>query len=311
MTAPVPIDSYWIHELKALAGKLSVLFVDDNAQLRKETSNLLSKFFFIVQCASSGEEGLQKYRTTPFDVVITDLRMDGMNGLEFCRQIRMIRPSQSIMVLSGYPESDQLMQLIELGVDRFVEKPLIPADFLPILAAVCRETIQNKNLLHQMWRERASLELVQTATFVFQSLQEARDLACTLATLCPEPERTLQGLMELFVNSVEHGNLGITYEEKSSLKKVDYWEREIEKRMKLPKNKHKVVQVDFKRVGNALNFLVEDMGEGFNFENYMQISKYRLFDNHGRGIALCNLVYFDELNYSPPGNRVEAVLYLK
>ena len=70
----------------------------------------------------------------------------------------------------------------------------------------------------------------------FRTLDSARDIATVLANAFPQPKRVVIGLTELLVNAVEHGNLGITYEEKSRLREAEKWESEVDARLADPAN---------------------------------------------------------------------------
>ena len=75
-------------QLKNKAKKLSILYVEDEAEVRDRTVNLLSNFFPNIDVAVDGEEGLEKYLQNSYDIVITDILMPKMNGLELISHIR-------------------------------------------------------------------------------------------------------------------------------------------------------------------------------------------------------------------------------
>ena len=80
-------------------------------------------------------------------------------------------------------------------------------------------------------------------TFLYRTLAEARDLASVLAKTCGESRRAVLGLSELMINAVEHGNLGITYNDKSRLNLTDSWGTEVERRLQMDGYRDKVVTV--------------------------------------------------------------------
>lgn len=81
-----------------------VLLVDDNRDGLLVRSLLLEELGYRVQIAESGEEGLKLFRTSNFDVVVTDYRMPHMNGVEFIGRIRLENPNARIILLSGFVE---------------------------------------------------------------------------------------------------------------------------------------------------------------------------------------------------------------
>jgi hypothetical protein len=132
--------------------------------------------------------------------------------------------------------------------------------------------------------------LLEEAHFTYRTIEEARDLASVLARACPDAESTVIGLTELLVNAVEHGNLGITYDEKSALLAEGGWAAEVARRLTLPENQGKRVDVRFQRADSELRFTICDRGNGFEWERYLDIDPRRAFDRHGRGILMARHV---------------------
>jgi anti-sigma regulatory factor (Ser/Thr protein kinase) len=116
------------------------------------------------------------------------------------------------------------------------------------------------------------------------------------------------GLSELLINAVEHGNLKIRYEDKSRLVATDTWKEEVSKRLLAPEYKNKKVLVNFKREDNINRILIEDEGDGFEWDNYLKLDPQRAFDSHGRGIAMAKMMSVDEINYLGCGNKVELIV---
>ena len=146
--------------------------------------------------------------------------------------------------------------------------------------------------------------MMDKGEFCFRSLNDGRNLAVMLANACPDPDNVVLGLTELIINAVEHGNLGIGYKEKSRLNANGGWENEISRRLALPSNKDKCVTIEFTKNHKEIEFLITDEGAGFDWEEYMKISPNRAFDNHGRGIAMANLISFNHIEYLESGNKV-------
>ena len=116
------------------------------------------------------------------------------------------------------------------------------------------------------------------------------------------------GIVEIFVNAVEHGNLGLTYADKSALLKKDAWQAEIDRRMVLPEYRGRRVFVRLEIQPERSTLSIRDEGSGFDWQPFMEIQPERAFDLHGRGIAMSKLMSFDEVNYSGCGNTVELVV---
>ncbi|MCF6298519.1 MAG: ATP-binding protein, partial [Thiomicrorhabdus sp.] len=142
---------------------------------------------------------------------------------------------------------------------------------------------------------------LQTASFHIKTIEDAKSLACALAFITPKPQEAVVGLFELMTNAIEHGNLEITYEEKTTLILTNQLQAEIKRRQKLPENRDKFVSIKFERNSNALQFTIQDMGQGFNHASYLDFSVERAMDSHGRGVMIANKLSFDELHYEDNG----------
>ncbi|MFH7319766.1 response regulator [Desulfurivibrio sp. D14AmB] len=107
---------------------LKLLLVEDDELLR----NSLELFFENEGCRllarESAEEGLDILRRQPFDVVITDFRLPGMNGLDFLRALQELQPAAQKILLTAYMNETVLAEAFRLGVHEFIEKPLSTDD---------------------------------------------------------------------------------------------------------------------------------------------------------------------------------------
>ncbi len=101
----------------------SVLVVEDDLSIRRSLRAVLSELQFEVGEAASGEEALVALRQRPFDVVLMDLNMPGMGGMEACRRTRREFPARSIIVITVRDEEDDKVQALEAGADDYVTKP--------------------------------------------------------------------------------------------------------------------------------------------------------------------------------------------
>ena len=120
-------------ELREAAQELRVLYVEDDRDLRENTTRLLTSFFTNVTSAENGQVGLDKYREGSYDIVITDINMPVMSGVKLSREIKASNKKQVIIVISAHDEAKYLLDLINMGVDNFVLKPLDIGQFLGVL----------------------------------------------------------------------------------------------------------------------------------------------------------------------------------
>ncbi|MDX1351897.1 MAG: ATP-binding protein, partial [Thiomicrorhabdus sp.] len=129
-------------------------------------------------------------------------------------------------------------------------------------------------------------------------------LSSVLSFMTPNQKRVEIGLFELIVNGIEHGNLGIGYQEKTRLTAKGTLQAEIERRLDLPENQHKHVEICVERFNDCLQFMIKDCGQGFDYKSYLDYVANRSLHHHGRGIMIANQLSFDALDYQEPGSKV-------
>ena len=156
-----------------------------------------------------------------------------------------------------------------------------------------------------MNESESPFEFLREGTLKYQTPRAAEYLGQRIANVCPNPKKA-KGISEIMLNSVEHGNLGITYDEKTNLINLNILSDEIRRRLTLDKNKDKYVEVHFKRLPQKLEVIIDDRGEGFDYNKYLVFDQKRVFDNHGRGIAMAALEV--NLEYVNEGRQVKITV---
>ena len=96
--------------------ELKVLLVEDEERLASLLKNAIGDSFYSFSVANDGEEGLQKFKELSPDIVITDIMMPKMTGLEMAKEIKKIDASMPIIILSAFSESDKFLDAIDIGV---------------------------------------------------------------------------------------------------------------------------------------------------------------------------------------------------
>ncbi|MFA6196039.1 MAG: HD domain-containing phosphohydrolase [Sulfurimonas sp.] len=112
-----------LKELVNLSKELKILYVEDDRIIRASMTHYLLKLFPNIVVANDGEVGLELYKTQKFDIVITDLSMPLMNGLEMISKIKELNTNQAILITTAHTESDYMLKSIKLGVDGYIIKP--------------------------------------------------------------------------------------------------------------------------------------------------------------------------------------------
>ena len=130
---------------------ISILFVEDDREISKEMELLLKEIFTKIEIAFDGIEALEKYNSyfeknnSHVDIIITDIQMPNMNGIELIKKVYEKNQNQKIIVLSAHNESEYLMELVNLGIYRFILKPMDYNNFLEVIYKISKEIFIEKN----------------------------------------------------------------------------------------------------------------------------------------------------------------------
>lgn len=113
-----------IIKLRELSKEFKILYVEDEDDLRVGVVNYLKKIFKNVSCAKDGLEGLQLYKKETPDIVITDIHMPNLNGIDMAKKIKELNKKQEIIIISAYTESKYFLDSIKIGVSGYIIKPI-------------------------------------------------------------------------------------------------------------------------------------------------------------------------------------------
>ena len=289
-----------------------VLVVDDSALDRALLKLHLTTDGYRPDFASSGGEALAMLEGSPerFDVVLLDRHMPDVDGLTVLARMKEHPRLRMIPVIlqTAATEQKDVIEGIRTGAWYYLTKPYDVQMLLSVVRTATNDYAEFKELRTRLRQGLKTLRLMNNATFSFRSVDEGRDLATILANACPDPDAAVVGLTELLLNAVEHGNLGITYEEKSAMRDKDEWQKEVDRRLALPENGGKRVEIRFDREPDAIRFTIRDAGHGFDWTHFLDIDPSRAFHTHGRGIAMARRLSFNSLDYIGSGNEVVATV---
>jgi len=124
---------------------LKVLFVEDNDTARETISRLLKRFFVNLETASNGREGLEKFKEKKYDLVITDINMPYMNGIEMLKEIKKLHEDVYSIVVTAFNETEYFLEAIKLRVDGFILKPIDLDQIISVLQKVINDYLNKRN----------------------------------------------------------------------------------------------------------------------------------------------------------------------
>ncbi len=133
---------------------VDVLYVEDDSSIRDDTTDVLRDIFLKVDTAVDGVDGLNKYNKYHkvndkyYDIVISDIEMPNKNGIDLCKDIFNINSVQIIIIISAHNDSSYLIELINQGINHFIQKPLELNNALKVFFTTSSAIYSNK-LVHE------------------------------------------------------------------------------------------------------------------------------------------------------------------
>ncbi len=290
-----------------------ILAVDDEAFNLDLMKHHLGRAGYQVALAEDGIIAMQKIEEDHgIELIVLDRMMPNLGGMEVLRRIKANDRLRDIPVVmqTAAAAADQVLEGIKAGAYYYLTKPYKGATLLGIVRAALEDAKTKTRLKEKVGACLRGLDLMEEARFRFQTLEDAASLASYVSHCFPQPENVVIGLHELLLNAIEHGNLGITYSEKTNLVRDASWNQEIERRLGLPEYRKNFATLTFKATQAVLLVHIKDAGRGFDWKKYLDFSADRATDPHGRGIATSRALSFHSLEYLGAGNEVRCTVKL-
>jgi DNA-binding NtrC family response regulator len=124
--------------------KPRILLVDDEERFRANLQKMLEAHGLAVRGAASGAEALEELKLNPYDVIVLDIRMPGMNGIATLREIKQINPEVEVIILSGHASMDAAMQINKLGGYDYLMKPCPLEELLLKIEAAYEKKVERE-----------------------------------------------------------------------------------------------------------------------------------------------------------------------
>lgn len=131
-----------------------VLIVDDEQSMREACREVLASEGYALQEASSGEKALEILARQAFDVLILDLKMPKVDGLQILQAVQQTSPGTATVVITGYPSIDTAVEAMKLGASDFLPKPFTPE----VLRLTVRRVLDGQRVVRENQLLRAELE---------------------------------------------------------------------------------------------------------------------------------------------------------
>ena len=175
------------------AKQLAILYVEDDEMVRRETGCLLESLVGRVFTAADGEEGLALFRKVHPDVVLSDIIMPGMDGLQLARQIKRADPATPVVLVTGSNDAEHLQQAINIGVDGCLLKPVS----INLLMQTITEAMARQLGSRELARANAQLSAYQAGA------EEERRLVVELMGRMMRPEQLQDKQVRYWIRPTE------------------------------------------------------------------------------------------------------------
>lgn len=287
---------------------IHVLVVDDDPINMEILCKSLEREGYKTTKSTDGRDAWQKLEASPeaYDIILLDKMMPHMNGMEVLARMKKHPILRDIPVIlqTGDIGDDVTQEGITAGAYYYLTKPF-KAD---VMIAIVNSAIRNFVLQHSAeptpTHDKTLAGMIHEGLFKIYTPKEAVALAGALSVAAVKPHDANIALLELLMNAIEHGNLGLGYEKKKEFYLAGTLDEEIERRMNLRENIGKMVKVRVVSKEDELEVLISDEGRGFNWESFLEFDPIRLIEPNGRSIAIINNLMDVKLKFVPPGNQV-------
>lgn len=132
--------------LMKLAKGKKVLLVEDDEQILDIFKQALEAYFSLVKTAVDGKEAWEIFRKEHFDLIVSDIQMPNTNGIMLSKGIKAHTPEQNILITSAYTDEKYLLELIDIGIDGFLKKPISTSNLKTTIIKILKKIQARKEL---------------------------------------------------------------------------------------------------------------------------------------------------------------------
>ncbi|NUQ61285.1 MAG: response regulator [Pirellulales bacterium] len=292
-----------------------LLVVEDSAVDRRLVGELLRRRFeCTIEYAASGEEALARMQKAGPDLVLTDLTMPGMNGLELVKSLRVHYPGVPVILMTAYGNEALAMTALERGAASYVPKSHLPeklADTVEEVLDLARADRSHHRLINCLTESRFVFAL-ENDPLLIDPLVDLVQQMVTGIELVDFTGRLQIGvaLKQALLNALFHGNLQISQEQLTNVEGDLLQMNEqslVERRAKEMPYRDRRVHVEIDLGKDQAKFVVRDEGPGFDTSNVPDASQPGGLEASGhRGLSLIRS-FMDEVSFNEKGNEITMI----
>ena len=287
---------------------MKVLIVEDDYPSREYLINLIGLEGYDLRAAQDGKEGLEIYKEYDPDVIISDIQMPNMDGLELLSTIRKDKSDTIFIITTAFGSEDYAIEALRRGANNYLKKPIRKNSLVNLLEKY-KSIVEGHKLAQKargkILRKDISIEFETNISHVPAIISR---LISELGVKLDDSEITdiELGLDELITNALEHGNMGITFDEKVKASNSNTMLELYEKKLRNKEFAARKLRVHYKLRSDYCEWLIEDEGTGFDWRLIPDPTQSsQLMELNGRGIFITHFL-FDEMEYMGKGNMVRV-----
>jgi CheY-like chemotaxis protein/anti-sigma regulatory factor (Ser/Thr protein kinase) len=288
----------------------TILVVDDAAVDRRLVGGLLEKEDeWSLDFAADGAEAMEKLNRAPYDLVLTDLVMPGMNGLELVAAVRSQHPLIPVILMTSKGTEEIAVQALHAGAASYVPKRILAqglAETIRRVLAVSTQRRSKTRLLECLTENRCSFVLGNDVTLIESLVGHLQESAVQMG-VCDEADMTRIGvaLEEALINALYHGNLQVGSELRGENDQAYY--ALVADRCRETPFRDRRIHVSAKLTRDEAVFVVRDEGAGFDLSKLPDPDDPSALERaSGRGLLLMR-AFMDDVSYDPTGSVVTLV----
>ena len=289
---------------------LNILVVDDSIVDQRIASGILEKCDdWQVKCADDGADALKTLENTPVDIVVTDLEMPNMNGLELVKQLRERHPGVPSVLMTARGSEDIAVEALDSGAASYVPKRRLSLDLVTTisrLASSLTEQRETSELLSLLKRHDVSFTLTNDPNHIPLVSNALKKLVHSIWNCSVTSQLQIDtAITEALNNAREHGNLQLD----TFLRETDFAMYQLMATQRQTESPFCERRIEVRAIVTAdeAKFVIRDDGEGFDTTATRQIAHENLAETYGRGMTLMR-AFMDEVIFNEIGNEVTLIL---
>ena len=296
----------------------NVLLIDDDAAVLGMVNDALTHYGMKVHAFSEADRALsllEQPDAPPFDLVISDINMLGMDGFDVINRVKSSNPRLPVVLMTGQATLDYAIRAMRMGAANLFQKPITIRELVNSifhLVDLHREVRLAEVGLRGMVEEHRHFIFRADNLDVPSMVGHLTDRLVPMGFATPTNVDVIaMAFHEALVNAVEHGCLEMDSSLKGDLfAETDAYATTLQERMADPLYAHRQIDVMMHATPDRFEVCISDNGPGFDTSTLSAITDVRLNKQCGRGLAMIHLV-MDQVDHNPKGNQIRLTLNRK